>query len=74
MTAEGVDLTYQWINGAGDLSDLSGKISGATNATLTIMNVSLSDIGGYLVRVSNSTGGGVDSLTANLVTSKIASV
>ncbi len=65
VTAEGVGLTYQWKNGAGDL------ILGATLATLTIMNVGLSDVGGYSVQVSNSAGN-VDSLTANLITSKTA--
>ncbi len=71
MTAEGVDLTYQWMNGDGDLSDMVDKISGATLATLMIMNVALSDVNGYSVRVSNSAGD-VDSLTANLITSKTA--
>ena len=71
VTAEGVDLTYQWMNGDGDLSDMVDKISGATLATLMIMNVALSDVNGYSVRVSNSAGD-VDSLTANLITSKTA--
>ncbi len=68
MIAEGVGLTYKWMNGDGDLSDMVNKISGATLPTLTIMNVGLSDVSGYSVRVSNSAGD-VNSLTANLITS-----
>ncbi len=68
VTAEGVGLTYQWMNGAGELSDIFNKISGATSPNLTITNVGLSDVSGYSVRVRNSAGD-VNSLTANLITS-----
>ncbi len=61
------------MNGDGDLSDMVDKISGSTLATLMIMNVSLSDVNGYSVRVSNSAGD-VNSSTANLITSKTAFV
>ncbi len=70
MTAEGANLTYQWMNGAGDLSDMIGNISGATTATLTIVNVGLSDVGVYSVRVSNSAGD-VNSTMPNLIIGKI---
>ncbi len=67
--AEGANLTYQWMNGAGELSNIPGKISGATMATLMIMNVSLSDVSDYSVRVSNSAGD-VNSSIANLITGR----
>ncbi len=69
VTAEGANLAYQWMNGDGDLSDILGKISGATMETLMIMNVSLSDVSDYSVRVSNSDGD-VNSSIANLITSR----
>ena len=71
VTAEGVGLTYQWMNGAGELSDMIDNISGATLATLMIGNVALSDVNGYSVRVSNSAGD-VTSSIANLITSRTA--
>ena len=42
-------LTFQWRNG-------SGTITGATNSTLTLNNVQLSEAGNYYVVVSNSFG------------------
>ncbi len=42
-------LTYQWGSDAGDLG-------GATNASLVMSNVSLTDLGSYTVVVSNASG------------------
>ncbi|TAL00382.1 MAG: hypothetical protein EPO07_09750, partial [Verrucomicrobia bacterium] len=48
-------LTYRWsLNGA-NLSN-SSHISGATNAALTISNVTASDAGNYRVAITNSQG------------------
>ena len=49
VTATLPPLTYQWRSAAGDLI-------GATNATLTLSNVALSDLGSYTVLVSNTAG------------------
>jgi len=45
-------LTYQWYLGATPLTN-SSRISGATNATLTIGNLSAADLGNYHVVVAN---------------------
>jgi hypothetical protein len=60
VTASGTDpLAYQWhFNG-------SNVLAGATNATLTISNVSLSNVGNYSVVVSNAFGN-VTSTNASL--------
>jgi poly(beta-D-mannuronate) lyase len=56
--ASGTGLSYQWsFNGA--------PIAGATNAILTVANVSDANAGSYLVTVSNS-GGSVTSATVTL--------
>ena len=47
--------SYQWIYNGVNLAD-GGRISGATNATLTITGVSTNEVGHYRVRVSNSVG------------------
>lgn len=49
VTATGGTLTYRWLH-----DDL--EIANATNATLTLGNVQLSNAGNYQVRVSNSGG------------------
>jgi hypothetical protein len=50
VTATGTaPLAYQWRSAAGDLI-------GATNATLTVSNVALSDLGSYTALVSNTAG------------------
>ncbi len=49
VTAEGTDLNYQWKKDGND-------ISGATNASLTITNISESDEGTYSVVVSGICG------------------
>ena len=64
MEASGQGLTYQWFGPGGvTLSDQTGKIVGATSATLKIFNAQQSDIGDYQVRVSNAVG----SVTSNIV-------
>ena len=64
VVAFGQGLTYQWLGPAGvALSDQTGKIVGATSASLRILNVQQSDIGDYQVRVSNAGG----SVTSNVV-------
>jgi uncharacterized delta-60 repeat protein len=49
VTASGSALTYQWFRG-------TTAIAGATNATLTVTNAGLADIGDYTVAVSNAFG------------------
>jgi hypothetical protein len=58
VTATGNALTYRWIRDGLELS-------GATNATLTLNPVKLTDAGPYQVRVQNS-GGSVMSATVQL--------
>jgi Tol biopolymer transport system component len=53
--AVGTQLIYQWRKNGVNLSD-GGRISGATTATLSIVNVQASDAGSYDVVVSNSAG------------------
>ena len=48
-------VTYQWQHAETNLVD-GGNISGATQATLHISNVSATDVGHYRVLVSNSAG------------------
>ncbi len=57
-------LIYQWKKDEVNLSD-SGTVSGATTSTLTVTNVSASDVGNYSVSVSN-TGGFASSIAAAL--------
>ena len=64
VMVSGQGLTYQWFGPGGvALSDQTGKIVGATSATLIIFNVRQNDIGSYQVRVSNAGG----SVTSNIV-------
>jgi hypothetical protein len=53
-------LAYQWVN-----NNLAG-VSGATNSTLTLTNLRLSQAGSYLVIITN-TAGSVTSAPASLV-------
>ena len=69
VEAFGEGLTYQWFGPGGSLLDKSGKIAGATTATLQIFDVQSNDLGNYLVRVSNI-GGSVFSAVATLRISK----
>lgn len=55
VTATGSNLTYQWRKDDVDLVD-GGNISGATTATLVLLNASTADIGNYSVVVSNAAG------------------
>lgn len=48
-------FTYQWRKGTNDLAD-GGVVSGATNATLTLSDLSADDAGNYSVAVSGPTG------------------
>lgn len=57
-------VSYQWQHNGANLSD-GGNISGATTATLTVSDVSSSDVGRYRVRVTNA-GGSVLSSEATL--------
>ena len=69
VIASGEELTYQWFGPDGMLVDKSGKITGASTATLQIFDVQPNDLGNYLVRVSNI-GGLVVSDVATLRISK----
>ena len=65
MVASGQGLIYQWFGPGGvNLSDISGEISGATTATLQILNVQSDDLGSYQVHISSAGG----SVTSNIVT------
>jgi hypothetical protein len=65
VTASGATpLIYQWKKDGVPLSN-SGKVSGATNASLTISNVSPTDEADYAVIISNSIGA-VESAPATL--------
>jgi hypothetical protein len=56
VTAIGAaQMTYQWSKDSTNLLD-NGTVFGATNATLAINNVQLTDAGNYLVLVTNSFG------------------
>ena len=66
--ASGESLTYQWLGPDGSpLSDVPGKIVGATTSRLQIFDVQPGDVGNYQLRVSNAAGA-VDS---NVVTLSI---
>ena len=60
-TATGTALTYQWLKGT---STLSGK----TNSTLTLTNVSLADAGAYSLRVTGATNAITNSATLTVNT------
>jgi predicted extracellular nuclease len=62
-------LTYQWKKGGTTLSD-GGNISGAQTATLTITNVSATDVDAYSVVVNNATN---SPATSNAVSLTIGS-
>ncbi len=58
---------YQWLANGVDLSD-GGNVLGATNASLTISDVSATNVGSYQVVVTNSSGAITSSVAAlNLV-------
>ena len=73
VVASGEKLTYQWFGpDRKDLSDIPGKISGATTPVLKIFDVQLDDhdVENYQVIVSNANGGSVISYAARLANSK----
>ncbi len=55
VTANGTNTTYQWRKDGTNLTD-GGNISGAATATLTISNVSASDIATYSCYVTSDCG------------------
>ena len=66
-------LTYQWrsgVTGSGVYANVvdGGRISGATNTTLTISNVALSDARDYILVVSDSTGSATSAVATITVT------
>jgi len=67
VTAGGLGpLSYQWVKyGTNYLTD-GGKISGATNSTLSISNVLKADQGNYSVVITNIVDGAVTSSSATL--------
>ena len=70
VVATGEGLTYQWLGPGGvPLTDVPGRITGATTATLQIVSVQIEDAGSYRVRVSNA-GGSVDSDVVSLAISE----
>ena len=61
VEVSGEGLKYQWFGPGGvSLSDISGKIAGATTSNLEILNVQQGDTGKYQVSISNA-GGSVNS-------------
>ena len=57
VIASGEELTYQWFGPDGStLSDIPGKIAGASTPSMQIFNVQPSDVGNYQLRVSNAAG------------------
>ena len=66
VIVSGEELKYQWFGPGGDsLSDIPGKITGATTSNLEILNVQQVDAGKYRVSISNA-GGSVNSDEATL--------
>ncbi len=55
VTTSGNNITYQWKKNGENLTD-GGNISGATTRSLTITNVSVSDVAFYTVEISNAAG------------------
>ena len=71
VVASGEGLTYQWFGPDGaPLVNILGEISGATSATLRILNVQSEDLGNYYVRVFSSAGGSRRSDVVTLSLSK----
>ena len=57
VVATGEELIYQWFGPGGvRLVNTPGEITGATSATLGILNVQFEDFGDYRVRISNAEG------------------
>ena len=74
VTVPGDGVTYQWFGPNGEaLSDIPGKVSGTTTATLQISDVQPGDVGNYRVRVSNA-GGSVNSRLVRLSIGEIVAL
>ena len=58
-TATGSGLTYQWFRNTTSLAD-------ATNSSLSLSNLQVSDVGDYAVRITNDVGRSVQSRAASL--------
>lgn len=72
VTASGLGtLSYQWYKGT---VALGNEIDGATDAALTILDVSWADAGNYLCVVTNETGGVCSAAAALTVVQKVASL
>lgn len=57
VTAKGrPTMTYAWTKDGAPVANVANKITGATTATLTILNVSEADAGAYRAVVTNSSG------------------
>jgi hypothetical protein len=67
--ATGTGLTYQWSWANGTILTNNAHITGATSSTLTINNVSPTDAGSYIVKVTGSQGGVTNSQSATLTIS-----
>ena len=68
VKVKGVELTFQWLKDSMEIFNDPGVYNGTDTDTLTILNVNLSDVGEYSVRVSNGAGSEV-SIPAILLTS-----
>ena len=56
VNVTGVNVSYEWRFNGVPLSDAPGRITGSDTPTLTIMNVTENDVGGYSCNVSNIRG------------------
>jgi hypothetical protein len=73
-SATGTGITYQWYKEgvASPLANISGKISGATTATLTISNIAIADAGNYFAVASGACTPSDSSLSAHLMVKSLA--
>ena len=51
-----MELSFQWLKDSMEIFDDPGVYNGTDTDTLTILNVTLSDVGKYSVRVFNDAG------------------
>jgi len=71
VTANGTEpLSYRWQKGGADLVD-DVRISGSTNATLTISSLQFNDAGNYRVVVSNAYGVATSAVAALAVATNL---
>ena len=66
VTASGINNSYRWEKGGVPVNNIAGKISGATSANLTIINLTVADAGAYIAYVDGDCGNEVPSNPANL--------